>query len=111
MSTPRHALKIFLSNKFCYAQIVSMDGRVVASSRNSRQSRLSSDSPSSSSAPTRAATSTSDKVAAADVGSEVARRALELGVDVVRWDRGRQRYHGKVAALITAMQADGVVLR
>ncbi len=109
MSTPRHALKIFLSNKFCYAQIVSMDGRVVASSRNSRQSRLSSDSPSSSS--TRAATSTSDKVAAADVGSEVARRALELGVDVVRWDRGRQRYHGKVAALITAMQADGVVLR
>ncbi len=106
---PSHALKIFFSNRFCYAQIVNMEGRVVASA--SSRPRPTSAQPGDPAAASSAATSTSDKVAAAGVGSEVAKKALEKGVDVVRWARGRQRYHGKVAALITAMQGDGVALR
>jgi hypothetical protein len=31
LRAPSHALKIFFSNRYCYAQIVSMEGRVVAS--------------------------------------------------------------------------------
>ena len=55
--------------------------------------------------------STSDKKAAAGVGSDVARMALEQGVDTVSWVRGRHRYHGKVEALISSMQQAGVALR
>ena len=119
LRAPSHALKIFFSNRYCYAQIVSMEGRVVASASSlskttkarPRDQEGASSLSSASSASTSAPASTSDKVAAAVVGSDVAKRALEEGVEAVRWVRGRQRYHGKVAALITAMQDNGVALR
>ena len=41
----------------------------------------------------------------------VAQRAQQAGVDAVHWPRKRgQRYHGKIAAMIEALRAQGVKL-
>lgn len=46
------------------------------------------------------------------IGEAVAQRARQAGVDAVQWQRKRgQRYHGKVAALIEALKAQGVKLQ
>ncbi|MFC1968188.1 50S ribosomal protein L18 [Chloroflexota bacterium] len=42
------------------------------------------------------------------VGSLVARRALEKGVDQVVFDRGGYKYHGRVAALAEAARQAGL---
>lgn len=45
------------------------------------------------------------------VGEVVAQRAREAGVDAVHWPRKHgQRYHGKIAAMIEALKAQGVKL-
>lgn len=46
------------------------------------------------------------------IGEAVAQRAQQAGVGAVQWQRKRgQRYHGKVAALIEALKAQGVKLQ
>ncbi len=45
------------------------------------------------------------------VGEELASRAKSKGIEGVAWPRKRgQRYHGRVAALITAMKDHGLPL-
>lgn len=45
------------------------------------------------------------------VGDVLAKRALEKGVEGVEWKRKQgQRYHGKIAALLTQMTASGLHL-
>lgn len=46
--------------------------------------------------------------AAAKVGSLIASRAKEKGVTTVVFDRGRFRYHGRVAALAAAAREGGL---
>ena len=51
------------------------------------------------------------QAAATVVGELLARRAQQAAVDGVCWERKRgQRYHGKIAALLTAMQSGGLKL-
>ena len=51
------------------------------------------------------------QAAATVVGELLARRAHQAAVDGVHWERKRgQRYHGKIAALLTAMKAGGLPL-
>ncbi len=51
------------------------------------------------------------QTAATVVGELLARRAQEAAVDNVHWERKRgQRFHGKIAALLTAMQSGGLKL-
>jgi len=51
------------------------------------------------------------QAAASVVGELLARRAQQAAVDGVHWERKRgQRYHGKIAALLTAMKAGGLPL-
>ncbi len=52
--------------------------------------------------------STASKEAAAQVGQLVAERAKAAGVEAVCFDRGRFRYHGRVAALADAARAAGL---
>jgi len=101
MTAPaRHAaLKIFHSNRYCYAMIVSA-GNVV-SSASTLEASLGE-----------GLASKSDRVASGVVGRMVAKRAIDKGVSAVQWTRrGKQRYHGKIAALLEAAKAEGLALR
>jgi len=46
--------------------------------------------------------------AAAAVGKEVARRAIEAGVQAVAFDRGGYKYHGRIRALADAAREGGL---
>ncbi len=49
-----------------------------------------------------------NKAAAAIVGKTIAERALALGLRQVVFDRGRYKYHGRVAALAEAAREAGL---
>ena len=49
-----------------------------------------------------------NKEAAEAVGKALAERALAAGLKEVRFDRGRCKYHGRVAALADAARAGGL---
>jgi len=106
-----HALRVHMSNRYVYAQIVRRtDGHIVASA--STIERAFDDmvsSSASSSASGRA--SRSDKRAAAAVGETLAARARRADVDAVRWHRPYgKRFHGKIKSLMDALVAGGVGL-
>ena len=51
------------------------------------------------------------QAAATVVGELLAQRAQQATVDGVHWERKRgQRYHGKIAVLLTALKVGGVQL-
>ena len=125
-----HQLKLFLSNKFVYAQVVRQaDGRIVAAA-SSIEKALSQRLPSTSNKdacskcaaltrtrnqrpPARLPSAPPNPPAPARhrVGSELAHRAVQAGLDGVQWLRKPgQRHHGRIAALITAMQEGGLPL-
>jgi large subunit ribosomal protein L18 len=47
--------------------------------------------------------------AASALGGEIAKRALEKGVDKVVFDRGGYKYHGRVKALADAAREGGLI--
>ncbi len=51
---------------------------------------------------------TNDVEAAKVLGSVIAKRALDKGIDTVVFDRGGYVYHGKVAALADAAREAGL---
>lgn len=52
--------------------------------------------------------SSSNIEAAKAVGTEVAKRAKELGIETIVFDRGGYLYHGKVKALADAAREAGL---
>ena len=92
-ATERPRLSVFRSNKQIYAQIIDdAKGHTLASASS-----------------TESAVDGSGKIdAAKGVGTTVAKRALELGVSKVVFDRGGYRYHGRVKALADAARAEGL---
>ena len=50
-----------------------------------------------------------NKAAAAIVGKAIAEKALQAGIKEVRFDRGRCKYHGRVASLADAAREAGLV--
>ena len=46
--------------------------------------------------------------AASKIGQAIGQRALSKGIQQVCFDRGRYKYHGRVAALATAARAAGL---
>lgn len=94
----RPRLCIFRSSKHMYAQIIDDEaGRtLVAASTRDKQLREE------------VAAKTGNKNAAAAVGRIIAQRALEAGITQVAFDRGRYRYHGRVAALADAARTSGL---
>ena len=94
-TTSRPRLSVFRSNRHISAQIIDDEnGRTVASASTSE-------------ADLRGVT-TSNKEAAVKVGSLLAERAQEAGVDSVVFDRGGNKYHGRVAALADAARDAGL---
>ena len=94
-TTSRPRLSVFRSNRHISAQLIDDEnGRTVASASTSE-------------ADLRGVT-TSNKEAAVKVGSLLAERAQEAGIDSVVFDRGGNKYHGRVAALADAARDAGL---
>ncbi len=83
--TPRHI----------YAQVISPEGDRVLASASTLDSELRKGA-------------TGNIAAAAEVGKLVAKRAKEVGVARVAFDRGGYKYHGRVKALADAARESGL---
>lgn len=93
----RPRLSIFRSNKNIYAQIIDDEaGRTLIAASTAESSVCE------------AAKNRGNRAAAASVGKALAERAVTLGIKQVALDRGRYRYHGRVAALADAAREGGL---
>ena len=94
-SRPR--LAVFRSNMNMYAQIIDDEAGVTLVSANTLQKDVAAD-----------LEKTNDIAAAQAVGTMIAKRALEKGIEEVVFDRGGYLYHGKVQALADAAREAGL---
>lgn len=91
-SQPR--LCVFRSNKQIYAQVIDDEaGKTLCQASTLELKDLKSGS---------------NVAAATEVGTLVAKRALELNISKVVFDRGGYLYHGRVKALADAARAAGL---
>ena len=93
----RPRLAVFRSNNHMYAQIIddTVGNTVVSASTLEKSARAE-------------LSKTNDVDAAAFVGTLIAKRALEKGINKVVFDRGGFIYQGKVAALAEAAREAGL---
>ena len=96
-TTERPRLAVFRSNNHMYAQIIddTVGNTVVSASTLEKGARAE-------------LSKTNDVDAAAFVGTLIAKRALEMGIDKVVFDRGGFIYQGKIAALAEAAREAGL---
>ena len=95
----RPRLSVFRSHKHMYAQIIDdLAGRTLVSA-NTLDSQLQGET-----------SCGGNKAAAAAVGTAIAQRALEAGIQEVALDRREYKYHGRVAALTDAAREAGLVI-
>ena len=96
-TTERPRLAVFRSNNHMYAQIIddTVGNTVVSASTLEKSARAE-------------LSKTNDVDAAAYVGTLVAKRALEKGIDIVVFDRGGFIYQVKIAALAEAAREAGL---
>lgn len=95
MSMPR--LSVFRSNKHMYAQIIDDVGGHTLTAASTKEKALADK-----------LEKTSDVNAAKAVGELIARKAKELGITKVVFDRSGYIYHGKVEALANAAREAGL---
>ncbi|MFC1720240.1 50S ribosomal protein L18 [Pseudomonadota bacterium] len=93
----RPRLTIYRSGKHIYAQVISSENGTVIASASTLQKDVSAN-----------LKGTSNKAAAAAVGTAVAERAVEAGVKQVAFDRSGYRYHGRVKELADAARKVGL---
>jgi len=94
-TTPR--LSVFRSNKHMYAQIIDdVKGHTLAAASTKEKVLIEKLS------------KTSDIEAAKMVGQLIGKKALELGINQVVFDRSGYLYHGKVKALAEAAREAGL---
>ena len=94
ISNNKYRLSVFRSSKHIYAQIIDdVSGKtlVSASSMDKDSKGLGS-----------------NVVAATTVGSLIAKRATDSGIQDVYFDRGRYKYHGRVKALADSARESGL---
>ena len=90
---------MFRSHKHIYCQVIDDSAGRTLVSASSRDKDLRS-----------SLSKGGNKDAAAAVGQAIAQRSLEAGVKEVCLDRGRYKYHGRVAALADAAREAGLAL-
>ncbi|MCP4963210.1 MAG: 50S ribosomal protein L18 [Actinomycetia bacterium] len=97
VGTPqRPRLAIFRSNRHVVAQIIDdLNGRTLASA-STHEADIGSGG------------YTGNKDAASRVGDLIAKRASAVGVSRVVFDRGGNKYHGRVAAMADAAREGGL---
>jgi large subunit ribosomal protein L18 len=91
-SRPR--LSVYRSNVHIYAQLIDDDAGETLAAADSRQ----------------VGESENRKDAARKVGAFIANRASEAGIEAVVFDRGPNKYHGRVAALADGAREGGLKL-
>lgn len=91
----RPRLNVFRSSKHIYAQLIDDDKQVTLASASTQEKDVGIDNG-------------GNKDAAAKIGTIVAQRALEKGLDTVVFDRGGYLYHGRVKALADAAREAGL---
>ncbi|OGY98671.1 MAG: 50S ribosomal protein L18 [Candidatus Liptonbacteria bacterium RIFCSPHIGHO2_01_FULL_57_28] len=85
----RPRLTVFRSNRYLYAQLVNDAlGRTLASARTDSAGKKTD--------------------AARAAGAAIAKKAAELGIKEVVFDRGSYRYHGRVQAIAEGARAGGL---
>ena len=95
----RPRLSVFKSNKHIYAQLIDDDaGRTLASASTMSVGLVKDND----------LKSTSNLDAAKVIGTQVAKKALSLGIESIVFDRGGYIYHGKVQALADAAREAGL---
>lgn len=96
-TTERPRLAVFRSNNHMYAQIIddTVGNTIAAASTLDKDVK-------------EAVEKTNNVAAAAQVGTVIAKRALEKGITTVVFDRGGYIYHGKVQALADAAREAGL---
>ena len=95
----RPRLAVFRSNNHMYAQIIddTVGNTLVAASTVEKEVKAQLDK-------------TNNVDAAAYLGTVIAKRAIEKGIDTVVFDRGGFIYQGKIAALAEAAREAGLKL-
>ena len=93
----RPRLAVFRSNNHMYAQIIddTVGHTLVAASTVEKDVRSELEK-------------TNNVDAASYLGTVIAKRAIEKGIDTVVFDRGGYLYHGKIAALAEAAREAGL---
>ena len=93
----RPRLAVFRSNNHMYAQIIddTVGKTLVAASTVEKEVKAELEK-------------TNNVDAAAYLGTVIAKRAIEKGIDTVVYDRGGFLYHGKIAALADAAREAGL---
>lgn len=96
-TTERPRLSVFRSNKHIYAQIVDDHAGVTLASASSRVKAI------------RDKTKGGGNIAAAEiVGTAIAKQAVGVGIQCVKFDRNKYKYHGRVKALADAARKAGL---
>ena len=96
-TTERPRLAVFRSNNHMYAQIIddTVGNTLVAASTVEKEVKAELEK-------------TNNVDAAAYLGTVIAKRAIEKGIDTVVFDRGGFLYHGKIQALADAAREAGL---
>ena len=89
-------LSVFRSNKEIYAQLINDDAGVTIAAASSKEKDI--------------AAQTGNKTEKSKlVGQSIARKAKELGVEAVVFDRGGNLYHGRVKAVADGAREGGLI--
>ena len=90
----RPRLSVYRSNVHIYAQLIDDDAATTLAAADSRE----------------VGEAENRKEAARKVGELVARKAQEAGIEVAVFDRGGNKYHGRIAALAEGVREGGLKL-
>ncbi|MER3463485.1 MAG: 50S ribosomal protein L18 [Chitinophagaceae bacterium] len=90
-------LSVFRSNRDIYVQLIDDDNSVTLAAASSREKDIAAQS--------------GTKIEKSKlVGQAIARKAKELGIETVVFDRGGNLYHGRVKAVAEGAREGGLVL-
>ena len=90
----RPRLSVYRSNVNIYAQLIDDDAAITLAAADSRE----------------VGEAENRKDAARKVGELIARKAQEAGIEVAVFDRGGNKYHGRIAALAEGARDGGLKL-
>jgi len=93
----RPRLSVFRSNRHIYAQIIDDTAGVTLVATSTVGKGLREQTPQA-----------SNRKAAEAVGEALAKKALDVGIKCVSFDRNRYRYHGRVKSLADAARKAGL---